>query len=500
MVYVMFVLVLFTACLWVKSPKNKYTYFFTLMTASLVGMMLVSITLWSYDYPSIWFFKLDYKLILKMHSFGLNYYGKQNVFNLAMIVYMSSLQLFRYDLKKHHTGFKKYFGIFIFLVFVVLYGWFYSADTAVRIYIKLNQIRNPHTFRQTVSALNMLFVAVQSIVILYPSAEMVISVHREEFWPKQKQKLTFGIYLFIISVFVLCFFVFGPLRNNYIDLSTETLLGIRNYFRISTYHYMILVVLLCVFVLCILYIVFRTKLFFAFASIRRNLYKSRWNIDGDTREIFHMFKNVLFNIEATARQGLLTEDSEEKNQKLDLITNLCEKKINDFFEITGMSKRADYTIKPVKIQRIFEEAFKRCHVGKDIKIEYEYLTTDDSIYVDRVSMTEAIANILKNAVESFDNIQREEKIITIRIRNDSDMVAIDILDNGKGMGKKELKNIHKPLYTTKSRRSNWGVGLSYVYKTVYAHCGHIRISSTKDKGTCVSIILYREAAYRFWKK
>lgn len=497
MIYVIFVLILFMACLLIKSPKNKYTYFFSSMSIGLVLMIISSINLWKYDYPNTSLFSLDYKLMLKMSATSWwKHYDMQNFFNFAMILYMVSLQLFDYNLKKNKKKVQMYCKKISFLLFCIAYLWFFNSENALNIHISLNVSKHPDVVRYVVTIANSIFLSLQTFYFLYPPVRLLFAAKRETFWVKQRQILTFGIYILIINIFVLCFFVFGPLKNNYTFLSSNTLLGIRNVFRINIYHYISIVAVLCTFVICVLFIIFKSKWLFAFASLRRKIFKNRWSIDNDTREIFHMLKNVMFNIEAIAKQGLLDDEIVEKNERFNQISNLCEKKINDFFEITKISKRANYNIQSVQIHQIIEETLKRCPTSSDIRIDYQCSSSDDIVYVDFMSITESIVNVVKNAIESFEGLDREEKIITIKVRSDSDMVAIDVADNGKGIEKKEIKKVFKTFYTTKSRKKNWGVGLGFVYKTILAHCGHIKIDSVKGRGTCVSIILYKEGAYK----
>ncbi len=500
MIYVMCVLLLFSICLLIKNPKNKYTYFFVFMTIGLVGMIYTSITFWKYAYPDSWFFRLDYKLLLKFSMNRWKHYNMLDSFNICIVVYMLSMQFFDYDTDRVHSDKRRFIKGILFLIFGMVYLWFFDSDTAFKIYMRLHTGVSSATFRFGVIMLNGLLVTVQTIYILLPGIKMLALQHREEFWPKKRQMLTFGCYISAAGIFAVCYFVFGPLRNNYLDLSANNLLGLREYFRVSTYQYFILVCLLCIFVLASLYIIFHGKMLLTSAAIRRKLFKSRWKLDAETREIFHMMKNILFNIEATAQQALMTESKEEKDKRLKQISQLCETRINEFFGITAASNEDCYEMRPVEVFEIIEEAIKRVTFGKDIKVEYEYTLDDGLIYADSLSLTESIANILKNAEESFKNSEKTHKVITIKVRSNENMIGIEIIDNGNGIKKKELKSIFKPLYTTKNRSNNWGVGLAYVYKTILAHCGHIKISSVENEGTCVSIILYRQEGHYLWKK
>ena len=62
--------------------------------------------------------------------------------------------------------------------------------------------------------------------------------------------------------------------------------------------------------------------------------------------------------------------------------------------------------------------------------------------------------------------------IDIAIINKSDYIEFIIIDNGIGFSKKDLNNILKPYFTTKSKGS--GLGLSIVNKIINDHNGKIK--------------------------
>jgi signal transduction histidine kinase len=52
-----------------------------------------------------------------------------------------------------------------------------------------------------------------------------------------------------------------------------------------------------------------------------------------------------------------------------------------------------------------------------------------------------------------------------------------------------LKHLFDPYYSDKTGTRHWGLGLSYAYKVVKSHWGHIRVESKWGEGTSVQIIL-----------
>ena len=69
-------------------------------------------------------------------------------------------------------------------------------------------------------------------------------------------------------------------------------------------------------------------------------------------------------------------------------------------------------------------------------------------------------------------------------------VVIEVADTGKGIKKKNLGNVFKPGFTTKSR--GWGLGLSLAKRIIEEyHKGRIFVKSSEiGKGTTFRIEIY----------
>lgn len=96
-----------------------------------------------------------------------------------------------------------------------------------------------------------------------------------------------------------------------------------------------------------------------------------------------------------------------------------------------------------------------------------------------------IENLCKNAVDAMEGCGT----ITIRIKENPDKVIIEVSDTGKGIRKKDLRNVFKPGFTTKKR--GWGLGLSLAKRIVEEyHKGRIFVKySEPGKGTTFRIEL-----------
>lgn len=98
-----------------------------------------------------------------------------------------------------------------------------------------------------------------------------------------------------------------------------------------------------------------------------------------------------------------------------------------------------------------------------------------------------IENLCKNAVDAMEGSGR----IVLTLEQAENRVIIEVADNGKGIRKKDVKNVFTPGFTTKQR--GWGLGLSLARRIVEDyHKGRIFVKSSElGKGTTFRIELPR---------
>lgn len=96
-----------------------------------------------------------------------------------------------------------------------------------------------------------------------------------------------------------------------------------------------------------------------------------------------------------------------------------------------------------------------------------------------------VENLCKNAVDAMGGAGT----ITLFMEEFTDKVIIEVSDTGKGISRKNIKNVFKPGFTTKKR--GWGLGLSLAKRIVEEyHRGRIYVlSSEVGKGTTFRIEL-----------
>ncbi len=98
-----------------------------------------------------------------------------------------------------------------------------------------------------------------------------------------------------------------------------------------------------------------------------------------------------------------------------------------------------------------------------------------------------IENLCKNAVDAMEGKGR----IDLTLTDEGTRVVVEVSDNGKGIRKKDIKNVFTPGFTTKKR--GWGLGLSLAKRIVEEyHRGKIFVKESEvGVGTTFRVELWK---------
>lgn len=123
----------------------------------------------------------------------------------------------------------------------------------------------------------------------------------------------------------------------------------------------------------------------------------------------------------------------------------------------------------------------------DIRFAIEQDEPAPMMVCDRRQMSQALTNIVKNAVEAIESRPEGQKggDIAMRVAQQGGMVSITVTDNGIGLPP-ERDRIIEPYMTTRARGT--GLGLAIVNKIIEEHAGTIGFSDNVPGGTIVSMM------------
>ena len=214
------------------------------------------------------------------------------------------------------------------------------------------------------------------------------------------------------------------------------------------------------------------------------------------RRIAHEIKNPLTPIQLSAQRlkrkylNQINENREEFEKIINTIVQHVLNIKNMVNEFSNFAKMPEAKLKKENLNEILEEIYLMYKNSyKNIEFKFNKDEKIKFVNIDKNLFSQAIINIIKNAIHSFDKIKRENKIISIETKflKDLNLVQIIISDNGSGVPDEIKERIFEPYFSTKNKGT--GIGLTIVKKIISDHNGYIRILDNKPEGTKVIIEL-----------
>jgi two-component system nitrogen regulation sensor histidine kinase NtrY len=102
------------------------------------------------------------------------------------------------------------------------------------------------------------------------------------------------------------------------------------------------------------------------------------------------------------------------------------------------------------------------------------------ILADKTMIEQVLINLLKNAIQAFDE-QSDKEINLTAYSNEKGRAVISVKDNGAGIDPDALEKIFIPFFSTK--KSGSGIGLSLSKQIMRQHEGNITVKSSLGEGT-----------------
>lgn len=109
------------------------------------------------------------------------------------------------------------------------------------------------------------------------------------------------------------------------------------------------------------------------------------------------------------------------------------------------------------------------------------LPADLELYCDRVHVAEVINNLLMNAIEAMSGGGQ----IRISHQVTKKEIILAVEDTGPGIPPEQLAQVLEPFFSTKNKKLNFGLGLSYCFQVMQKHEGFLNIYSEIGRGTTI---------------
>lgn len=498
----------FSIILAIRNPKNKYNLLFIMM---VFGMTLSMFTIVSeiykssnYQVPSSFVYRgIEYNLFLFFSRlFRISLSNLQILRNAGIITYLTAIMLFANAFNKNvltkNQNIKQVKHILQYTTlasYLVLYFFFYHPDTAFTIYLIGNKLKiqgNYDLWISFITVLDNIMGILTFLYMIYPITLLIRNLLKNKisFFSEQLLGLALSISL-LNTIFYFVFFT-GAFRTSVQDVLDYAFWRYKLAVIAPRYYATVLPLLSFIILLIILYITYKFKTDSMINWLKeKGIKKNLAFLNSNLKDVLHSNKNIMFNINILTEEALSLYGTPEGKHVLEKIMSLSTNHMDSITKaLNNIRELRVSTINNNLIEAI-ESAINEISIPDNIELIKTYHDTEVYSDFDMYHMKQVIINLIANAIEAIYTKNSENAKIKITVNSSMDWIYLSIEDNGSGIPKKLIKKIINPYFSTKSKQNNWGIGLSYVFRIINAHYGHMRIKSKKDEYTNVEILLPR---------
>ena len=213
------------------------------------------------------------------------------------------------------------------------------------------------------------------------------------------------------------------------------------------------------------------------------------------RRIAHEIKNPLTPIQLSAERLKRKYLKEIRNDPdtFSICTDTIIRHVGDIGrmvdEFSSFARMPTAMIKSEDLIDITRQALFLQRAGApDIRFETELPPHPVMIDCDSRQISQALTNLLKNAVESIQGREGDAPAghIAVRLIEAPTQVILSIEDNGRGLPKEGRERLTEPYVTTRAKGT--GLGLAIVKKVMEEHRGELVLEDREGGGARVKLI------------
>ena len=229
--------------------------------------------------------------------------------------------------------------------------------------------------------------------------------------------------------------------------------------RLSSYPYVQLGVVLIFVVVAI----------FALLSSKRAEQNKVWV--GLSKETAHQLGTPISSLMAWVEILKETYPDDALIPEMDKDVKRLERIAERFSKIGSLPEATETSMNEV-LEHVIDYMDRR--TSSQVEIQRQFPEHDVRVSMNASLFEWVVENLCKNAVDAMEGHGR----IVLSLTEDNGRVIVDVSDTGKGIRRKDIKNVFKPGFTTKKR--GWGLGLSLAKRIVEEyHNGKIYVKSSE---------------------
>lgn len=209
-----------------------------------------------------------------------------------------------------------------------------------------------------------------------------------------------------------------------------------------------------------------------------------------TANVAHEIRNPVTVIGGlTRRLRKSAAIGEKEREYIDLISAEATRLETILKEVLTFSKDPFFVRQKEDINSLAAESLEMYKeaCGKFLISTQKFFSDVPPVYVDKRQITEAINNLVSNAIEAMPS----GGILTFATNqeslNEKNYVALRVEDTGVGIPEENLLTIFEPFFTTKVTKKETGLGLPITKKIIEGHSGLIKVNSKVGRGSTFAL-------------
>ena len=154
----------------------------------------------------------------------------------------------------------------------------------------------------------------------------------------------------------------------------------------------------------------------------------------------------------------------------------------------GFLRKEEVICTEVNINKAIKEALQlfASEVRKrDLVIELQLTERLSPICAELIQVEQVILNLLRNAAEAMQQLDRSQRCLLIRSEERNDCVWMSVSDNGSGMSDEVAAHLFDPFFTTKA--DGMGLGLSISHSIIETQGGRLELDKNGPAGVTIGI-------------
>jgi len=183
------------------------------------------------------------------------------------------------------------------------------------------------------------------------------------------------------------------------------------------------------------------------------------------------------SLEQPERSHALVRDLQEKMQRL-------ERAVTGFLKVARVRPSKMEAVSACELLQSARDAMQADALLHGLEIRLKQPDAEVFVWGDREALQRALENLVSNALEALPSATG---LVELSCGVEGGIAEIKVSDGGPGIAPDRREKVFDLYFTTKSEGT--GVGLPVVRQTVELHDGEIRLDTSTDSGTSITLLL-----------